>query len=510
MSDKRGMLIKPYNRLSTEQIELIHKTSLAILNDPGIMSYSEKATELFKEAGAIVKAGANGSWNISLPEQLVDEMVRKCPSVVTLGARKEDNVIQLEAWRPSIHFATGSESNNWLEMSLEPFVSKSSPETEMNIPVFTPRKGTAKDLCTAARICDRLDNVDAFIRTVNLQDEDITEQNKDVNKFFASLNNMTKHVMSGLTDVSRIDDVMKLAEIVAGDKEALKENPIVSFITCVTKSPLQLVDDAVQKMIAVVERGMPLVISSSPQGGSTAPIQEAGMVAQINAEILAGITLAQLVREGAPVLYGSVPVRARMDNLHDMYGAPEFCQYNASCAQMARFYQLPCYSTAGVADSGEPGLQAAIEKMYSYLYVGLSGAQYIHYAFGLLERTSTFSPEQAVIDNELVGMCKFIMREPDVTPESCETYYGIVKKVMQSSHKLYTRYVRRDMRSGKVYLNFPLESENGAHGVLINAHRRVGEILAMQPEYMPKDTVSEIYREVPGLLERLNPYRKEK
>jgi trimethylamine--corrinoid protein Co-methyltransferase len=233
------------------------------------------------------------------------------------------------------------------------------------------------------------------------------------------------------------------------------------------------------------------------------------MVAQINAEILAGITLAQLAREGAPVLYGSVPVRARMDNLHDMYGAPEFCQYNASCAQMARFYQLPCYSTAGVADSSEPGLQAAIEKMYSYLYVGLSGAQYIHYAFGLLERTSTFSPEQAVIDNELVGMCKFIMREPDVTPESCETYHGVIKKVMESSHKLYTRYVRKDIRSGKVYLNFPLESEDGAHGVLINAHRRVGEILAMQPEHIPRDTVSEIYREIPSLLERLNPYRKE-
>ncbi len=509
MGNKRGMLVKPYTRLDQKQVELIHKTSMTILSDPGIISYSERAAEVFDKAKAKVQPTGDGTWRISIPEQLVIDSVAKCPPIVTLGARDKDNILELEADQPRIHFATGSEANNWLEMSVEPFVSKKSSDLKRNLPVFEPRKGTVADLCKAAHVCNQLEHVDAFIRTVNIQDEDITEQNKDVNKFFASLNNITKHVMSGLTELTQIEEVVKIAEIVAGGREALADNPVVSFITCVTKSPLQIVDDAVQKMIAVVERGLPLVVSSSPQGGSTAPIQEAGMVAQINAEILAGITLAQLVREGAPVLYGSVPIRARMDNLHDMYGAPEFCQYNASCAQMARFYQIPCYSTAGVADSKVPGMQAAIEKMYSYLYMGLSGAQYIHYAFGLLERTSTFSLEQAVIDNELVGMCKFILREPEVNPGTCETSYGIIKQVMETSHKLYTRYVRKDLRSGRVYLNFPLESEDGAHGVLMNAHEKVKEILVKEPPHLPKEIVAAIYQKVPGLLERLNPYGKD-
>ena len=131
-----------------------------------------------------------------------------------------------------------------------------------------------------------------------------------------------------------------MGEIVAGGKEEFKKNPVISFITCVIKSPLQLVEDTGYKLIEISKRKVPVVISSSPMGGATAPFDELGMVAQINAEILAGITLNQLVSPTAPVLYGSVPVRTRLDNLNDMYAAPEFVHYNTDCAQMANFYKI--------------------------------------------------------------------------------------------------------------------------------------------------------------------------
>ena len=75
------------------------------------------------------------------------------------------------------------------------------------------------------------------------------------------------------------------------------------------------------------------------------------------AEILAGIAFTQMIAAGAPVLYGSVPVRARLDDLHDLYGCPEFNQYNIDCAQLARYYKIPCYSSAGVGDAKVPGMQ---------------------------------------------------------------------------------------------------------------------------------------------------------
>jgi trimethylamine--corrinoid protein Co-methyltransferase len=262
---------------------------------------------------------------------------------------------------------------------MEDFASETDPSEKRRLAVFTEKRGTVERLCTAARLADQLENLDFFIRPVNIQDEDITP---------------------GLTSIGQLDNIVRMAEILAGGPEALRENPIVSFITCTVKSPMEMVDDATEKLIEFSRRGLPFVVSSSPQGGSTAPVQEGGMVAQINAEILSGVALSQMVNPGTPVIYGSVPVRARMDNLHDMYGAPEFNQYNIDCVQMARHYRIPCYSTAGVADASSPGMQASIEKLFTHVPMAMSGAQYIHYAFGLLQRTNVFCPAQAVLDDQ--------------------------------------------------------------------------------------------------------------
>jgi len=88
-------------------------------------------------------------------------------------------------------------------------------------------------------LCNQLEHLDFFIRCVNIRDQDVTESNKDVNKFLASLNNITKHVQAGLTDVDAFDDVIRMGEIVAGGKDTFAQNPVLSFITCVVKRPLR-------------------------------------------------------------------------------------------------------------------------------------------------------------------------------------------------------------------------------------------------------------------------------
>jgi len=323
-----------------------------------------------------------------LPAGLIKEAVSKAPSRIVLGARIPENRLLIDAEIPRIYFGTGSEANIWLDTEMETFVSTKEDSFKIRSPRYRESRGNTALLSRAAKLCERLEHLDFFIRPLNIQDPDINTNNHDVNKFFASLNNITKHVQAGLTRLESFNDVVTMGEIITGGKDELRKNPIISFIACVFKSPLQIVDDTAEKVFAIVEAGLPLVISSSPQGGSSAPIQEAGMVAQINAEILAGITLTQLIREGAPVLYGSVPVRARMDDLHDLYGCPEFNQYNIDCVQLARYYKLPCYSTAGVGDAKVPGMQAQFEKLFTHLYMAMSGAHYIHYAFGLLDRTN--------------------------------------------------------------------------------------------------------------------------
>jgi len=503
---RQGVLVEPYHRLKLEQVEQLHRASLAILTDPGVLCFNHQAAEVFGDHGADVLSinqGGAPCWLLKIPGKVITDAVQAAPKVVKLGARDENNCLILDGHEPRVRFASGSEANNWLDVDVETFVSKRSPGTEVEFPVFRVEKGTVDRLAKAARLCEHLDSWDSFLRTVNIQDDDITDDNKDVNKFFTSLNNTTKHVMSGLTELSQLSNVVRMAQTIAGGEDRLKENPIISFITCIVKSPLQLVDDTTQKAIEIAKSGIPLVISSSPQGGSTAPIGEDGMVAQVNAEILVGIALTQLVNKGTPVLYGSVPSRARMDDLCDTYGVPEFSQYNVDCVQMARYYGLPCYSTGGVSDVKVPGIQASVERLFSHILVTLAGPQYIHYAFGLLERTNTFCPVQAVLDNAHIDMVKRFVRQPIVTVDRISESLKQIRSVMGTSDKLYVLFVRRALRSGEITLPYPFEGKDMVDETLFRAQNRMEEILSLPSPHIAKQVVDRVFQEVPGLLARL-------
>jgi trimethylamine--corrinoid protein Co-methyltransferase len=503
---RAGTIVHPYERLQPDQIQHLHQASLAILREPGIWCYNKRAADLFGTAGAAVReVQEHGQtiWRISLPAPLVEAAIAKAPSSFVLGAREPENRLLLDSQTPRIYFGSGSETNVWLETEMQTFVSTQNPDQTLRVPQYRELRGSADLLCRAANLGEHLDNLDFFIRPVNIQDPEIDETNHDVNKFFASLNNITKHVQAGLTRLESLDDVIRMAEIIAGGKEALRDNPILSFITCVFKSPLQLVSDTADKVFAIVEAGLPLVISSSPQGGSSAPVQEAGMIAQINAEILAGITMVQLIREGAPVLYGSVPVRARMDDLHDLYGCPEFNQYNIDCAQLARHYRIPCYSTAGVGDAKVPGAQAMFEKLFTHLYMAMSGAQYIHYAFGLLDRTNTFCPVQAVIDNELIGKVKHCLRAPKVDADETRAAVAMINKVMGTSHRLFARHARKAIHAGDVSEPFAFSAKDSQDRVVELALAELDRIEGQPARHLPKEVVEKIFETVPGILPKL-------
>jgi len=501
---RRATLVKPKKRMSDEQIRAIHEGSLQILNDPGVTCFNEHAADLYDKAGCKVTRADEGKnvWNVKITPQVIQETLTNIPEQVILGARNPDNKLLLDAEVPNVYFGTGSETNVFLKTEIKEYVSQDDSSKTMLYPEFIEERGSLKNLCTSAKLCNNLENVDFFIRNVNIQDEDITLENKDVNVFMAALMYMTKHVQAGVVDLSQLDQIIKMGEIIAGGKKEFKDNPLLSFITCVIKSPLQMVEDTTEKLITIAQKGVPVVISSSPQGGSTAPIQEEGIVSLINAEILAGIALAQIVNPGTPVLYGAVPVRARLDTLHDLYGAPEFIHYNADCIQMARHYGVPCYSSAGVGDAKVPGMQATIEKVFAQLEVAAAGAQYIHYAFGLLDKTNVFCPLQAVLDDAHVGKIRDMLRQPVFNEKDVADTAGQIKHTLTSSTKLFARYIRKARRKGLVTEPYPFESEEGKDEVLVKAHNRLEEILGSDGEKLDPASVDEIYKNIPGLLPR--------
>lgn len=483
-NQRDGVLVAPQWRLTDEQVKLVDGISRDLLEDPGLLCYSPEAAELLRAAGARIE-DADDCVRVRLPASTVDRALASAPSTVVLGARNPDNRLVLDGHEPRVRFGSGSESNVWLEVD---FNGKG--------PQFTRRRGTIRRLSDSAHLAENLEHLDFFIRNVNIQDDQVTEANKDVNKLLACLNNTTKHVQAGLTSLEALDDAVRMGQIIAGGEAAFQRNPVFSFITCVIKSPLQMVRDTAKTLIEVSKRRIPVVVSACPMGGTTGPFDELGMVAQINAELLAGIVLSQLAAPGAPVLYGACPTRTRLDNLNDMYGAAEAVHYCVDCAQLARFYGLPCYTSAGVGDSSLPGIQATAEKMLTLLAVPQSGAQYVHYAFGLLERTNVFCPEQAILDDAHIGLIKDTLRIPQVTPEARQKASAMIREVMQSSHKTYMYHLPLPSREA-VYARYPLEDEAGA---IHAAHQRYHEILETAREEMPSEIQEDILREIPNVL----------
>jgi trimethylamine--corrinoid protein Co-methyltransferase len=509
---REGILVNnPLVRITSEQVQQIHEASMQILSDPGLLSFNRKAAEIFHSHGAqVTDVSGSGSpcWHVKIPEKLVADALDSAPKTVKMGARNPENSLVMKGDEPRVFFITGSETNIWLDTDFATYVSKSDPAKEIKVPEFHPRRGTVADLCDSAHICEHLETVDGYIRTVNIQDKDITEENKDVNKFFASLNNTTKHFMSGLTNLKQMDNVVKMAELIVGGKDKLEENPIISFITCLVKSPLQFVDDTTETFMDVCQRGLPIVVSSSPQAGTSAPIKEAGIMAQINAEVLAGITLGQLVNKGTPVLYGSVPVRARMDTLGDSYGSVETSQYNIDCVQMARFYKIPNYSTSGVCDAKIPGQQSSIERLFSDIVVALSGPQYLHCAFGLLDCNSIFCLLQAVLDDAHFQMIKFFLKSPLIGEPELTEIQKQIRDVVATPQKLFINYIRPVMRSGEISAPYPFEGDLNSDDVFAQAYERMQELLAKPVEHIDAATTARIFQEIPGLLPRLNVYEE--
>lgn len=511
---REGILIeKPIERLSSGQVRQVHDASVEILADPGLLCYNPQAAEIFKASGAGVSSVPDSDtpcWTVKIPESLVKDAIDTAPSTVKLGARDPGNTLIMKGDEARVFYITGSETNTWLDVDFSTYVSKTDPDREIIVPEFKARRGTVADLCDSAHVCEHLETVDGYIRTVNIQDREINMDNKDVNKFFASLNNTTKHVMSGQTDLKQLDNVVKMAEIIAGGPDALKDNPIISFITCLIKSPFQFVDDTTETFIEVCRRGLPVVVSSAPQAGTSAPLKEAGIMAQINAEVLAGITLGQLVNKGTPMLYGSVPVRARMDTLGDSYGSVETSQYHVDCVQMARFYRIPNYSTSGVCDPKIPGQQSTVERLFSDILVTLSGPQFLHCAFGLLDCNSIFCLLQAVLDDAHFKMVKFFLNSPKVNVDEIADVKKQIRDTIATPQKMFINYIRPLLRSGEISPPYPFEGDGDKDEVFIKANERMKELLAKPVEHIDRDSTDRIFREIPGLLPRLNVYREGK
>jgi trimethylamine--corrinoid protein Co-methyltransferase len=180
--------------------------------------------------------------------------------------------------------------------------------------------------------------------------------------------------------------------------------------------------------------GQPQIISSLSIAGATGPVTLAGNLALQNAEILAGIVLTQLVREGTPVVFAGVSSNAEMRSGALCIGSPEMAMNTAATGQMAHYYKLPVRSGGAVCDAKSPDAQASFESMMGLLMARVCGINFVLHSAGILESYNCMSYEKFIIDDELCGMVKRIQRGFEVTPETLAL--DVIKNVGPGGHFL--------------------------------------------------------------------------
>ncbi len=419
MPELPGLAAKPFRLFTQEEVDKIDRAVMWTLEEVGIQVNSERARELLMKGGARPKDDST----LSVPEGLVREAVERAPSRVVLHGRDERHNLELEDAR--VYFGTGGTVLHTLDLD-----------------TGERRPTTLLDIARVGRLVDALENVHFYL--LPLYPNELAKDDVDVNRFYAGLTNTEKHIMGGIYSPEGLREAIALAEEVAGGAEALRERPIVSFITC-TIAPLRIDATYGDFLVEIAERGLPVAIPSEVVAGVTGPVTISGSIVVQLAETLAGLTVAQMANPGTPVLLGTVSTVMDPRRAGYLSGAVEMGLMQAGVAQMAQHYRLPLYATAGMSDSKLPDAQAGYEKALTALLVGLAGANFIHDAAGPLEFCMTAAYEQYVIDDEILGMVMRAVRGVEVSDEALGL--DAIAQVGPGGHFLTNPHTLEHMRS---------------------------------------------------------------
>lgn len=296
----------------------IHRATLEVLRYTGILITDEKALNYFEKGGAIVDRMEK---RVKIPPYLVEQAISSSPESVFLAGRNPKYDIVLEDGRVyTCPFGVGI--------------------TMKDIETGELRNTTKQDVADCARIVDYLDEYDFLFDTVVCRDVQPAEAGF-INGFEASLNNTFKPTLVSPDDWDTANYLVEMALAVAGDEEALQERPFIMLGSC-TISPLTIPNSTLATIITAAEHNLPAMILTMAMSGGMAPVTLAGALVVSNAEILAALTLSQIVRKGTPFVYGSST--GTLDMRHSaaaMVGCPELGLISAGLVAVSRMYNVP-------------------------------------------------------------------------------------------------------------------------------------------------------------------------
>ena len=244
------------------------------------------------------------------------------------------------------------------------------------------RDSTLQDLYDSACLVDRLDNIHFLQRPIVARDI-ADNREMDLNTIYACASGTTKHIGTSISEPDFCGDILELLHMIAGSEDAWRARPFVLNSNCFVVPPMKFATESCETMEAMIRGGMPVLLLSAGQAGATAPAPIAGAIMQAVAECLAGVVYVNAIAPGHPAVFGTWPFVSDLRTGAMSGGSGEQALLTAGCAQMGRFYGLPCGAAAGIADAKLPDMQAGWEQAMSNVMAGLSGLNMVKEAAGV-------------------------------------------------------------------------------------------------------------------------------
>jgi trimethylamine--corrinoid protein Co-methyltransferase len=388
------------HELSREQIQMIHDASMDILLHTGIKFNEPEALAIFKKQGIKVDGDV-----VFLTEADVLEALETVPSQFVIHARNPENDVTIGG--KNFVFAPGYGP---------PFITTGDGKCRPGV------MADYNNFCKLIQTSKYLD-MNGFMM---IEPSDEPPDKAHLNMLFSNMVLCDKPYLGCPTSRQGAIDSLEMAAILWEGKKNIRNKPcLLANIT--TLSPLQFAAEMAAALIEYARLGQPSAIVTLIMAGCTGPVTMSGVLTLQNAEILAGITLAQLVNPGAPVIYGSTSSPVDMKSGVVSIGAPEMSQFVAATAHMAKFYGLPSRSGGSLTDSQFPDIQAGMESALTLCAAIRNGINYILHACGILGSYLSMSFEKFVVDEELCGMLKKLFNPIIVTTETISL--DIIKEV---------------------------------------------------------------------------------
>jgi len=408
-----------YELLNAEGLEIVHEESMTILEEIGIDFRYPPALELWRKAGADVDA--NGQ-RVRFPRGLILETIKTAPSQYTQHARNPERNVVIGGRNTVLAPTYGS-----------PFVRDFENKR---------RYGTLEDLQNFVKLTYLTPELH-HSGGVICEPVDVPVPKRHLDIVYSHIKYSDKPFMGIVTAPERAEDTVKLAKLCFGDSFVGEKTVLTSVVNC--NSPMVWDGTMLSALSVYARNNQAVLVTPFIMAGAMAPASTAGAIAQLNAEVLAGIAYSQLVRPGSPMVYGIFATTVSMQSGAPMMGTPEPAQMIYVATQLARKYGVPVRAGGMLNGAKIADAQAAYESLGTMIPTLLAGTNFVLHSAGWLEAGLAAGYGKFMLDADQIAMLQQFAKGLDLSEES--RAMEAVREVGPGGHYLGCAHTQRNFKT---------------------------------------------------------------